>query len=144
MPTIEQSIKNLQALKTQLPKLAANEMVNDALDNIKKQQDIYGAPLKKRKPGSKRDQGRAVLVDTGDGRRSLRGVPDGRGAHLEGIDYMIAQNEGVHETVSKRSRKGKSFTVHMNLPQRKFSGDAPSLRDRIDKVVANRIVQALT
>lgn len=144
MPTIEQAIKNLQALKTQLPRIAANEMQNYALDNIKAQKDIHGAPLKKRKAGSKRDSGRSILVDTGDGRRSLRGVPDAHGAHLEGIDYMIANNEGVHVTVSKRSRKGKTFTTHMNTPQRQFAGDSQAQRDRIEKVISTRVVQALT
>jgi hypothetical protein len=84
------------------------------------------------------------LVDTGDGRRSLRGVADSRGAHLEGIDYMIYNNEGVNETVSKRSRKGKEFQAHMNLPQRQYSGKSPEQTSRIENIIATKIVQALT
>lgn len=141
---IPTAIRNLQALKANLPKIAANEMLNFALDNIKAQQDINGAPLKPRKPGSTRNTGRAILVDTGDGRRSLRGVPDATGAHVEGVNYMIFNNEGAQGSATARSKKGKSYTRAVNLPQRKFIGAAPALTVRIENVIAQSIVKALT
>lgn len=153
MPDITQSIANLQKLKGQLGVIAANEMVNYALDNIRKGKDIHGQPFKARKQGSVRNAGRAILVDTGAGRRSITAKADANGATLTANEYMQAHNAGASTTVSVRShtrrRKGRSSNVaahsrNMNLPARTFAGDSPEQRKRIEKVIAQRIAQALT
>lgn len=150
--TLEQAVANLEALKGKIHIIAGNEMVNDALDNIKKQRDINGLPMIKRKAGSVRNIGRGLLVDTGAGRRSIAYKADGFIVKITAVDYMIAHNEGVNKTVSVRahSRRGKragnvrSFSRHMKLPQREFSGRSVRLTDRIDKIIANQIAKACT
>jgi phage gpG-like protein len=153
MPTIQQSIANLEALKRDVPKIVANEMVNYALDNIRKGVDVNGKPLKKRKSGSPRDAGRAILVDTGDGRRSITAKPKGNVVELTANDYMQAHNDGAKQRVNVRAhtrkRKGrsenvKSFTKQMNLPQRQFTGKSTEQDNRIAKVIQQRIIKACT
>lgn len=139
-----QAIKNLQQLKRELPKIVGNEMVNDALDNIRAQREIDGQPMKPRKPGSTRNRGRSLLVDTGRGRRSIDDKVEGMKVKLQAEEYMVAHNEGVNKTVSARSRKGKTFSRKMNLPQRKYAGKSKKLDERIGKVIQNKIVKALT
>lgn len=144
MPHWQIAVQRLQQLKEDLGKIAGNEMVNDALDNIRAERDINGAPMKPRKPGTRRNSGRSLLVDTSRGRRSIRHKEENTRVKLLGEEYMVAHNEGVNRTVSARSRRGKSFTRRMNLPKREYAGDSPKLRSRINKIVANRIVRALT
>ena len=142
MKTLGECIANLQALKGNLKKIAANEMVNYALDNLKKGTDIRGQRFKERKPGTKRNTGRAILFDTGDGRRSIKGRETSNGAELTGLVYMLAHNEGVNKTVSGRSRLGNSFTRKMDLPQREFAGDSPAQRARIESEISKAIIRA--
>jgi phage gpG-like protein len=151
--TIPQAIANLQILKRQLGTIAANEMVNYALDNIRKETDIYDKPMKKRKAGSARNTGRGLLVDTGDGRRSITAKPTATGASLTANEYMEAHNTGVNKTVTvrahSRTRKGRSesvqsFSRKMNLPARTFSGKSDAQTERIEKIIAQRIAKALT
>jgi phage gpG-like protein len=150
--TLEQSIRELQTLKGQIKKIAANEMVNFALDNIKNE-SWEGQRWKSRNPKATRNQGRKLLVDTGDGRRSITAKETSTGAQLTANKYMQAHNEGVNKTVGvrahSRTRKGrservKSFTRKMNLPQRQFTGKSQTQTNRIEKIIANRIAAALT
>lgn len=157
MPTIQQAIANLEAVKRNLKKVAANEMVNYALDNIKGQRDISGVPFKKRKSSAKRNQGRAILVDTGDGRRSIEAKITANGAELQANEYMAAHNEGATIRTSARvrthtrRRKGRAITVESHtrqinttLPARTFAGKSKTQTNRIEKVIANQIIKALT
>lgn len=151
---IAQAIANLQALKSQLGTIAANEMINYALDNIRKETDIFGKPMKKRQPGSVRNTGRGLLVDKGDGRRSITAKVDANGATLTANEYMQAHNSGVNKPVSvrghaRRGRSGRSHTVssftrQMQLPARTFAGQSDKQTERIEKVIAQRIAKALT
>lgn len=153
MPDYLIAIQRLEALKRDLGKIAANEMVNQALDNIKAGNDINGKPFTPRSAKAKRNQGRAILVDTGAGRRSIRGTPTSTGATLTANEYMQAHNTGVHQRVNvrahSRTRKGRSekvasFERTMNLPQRQWTGKSDAQTARIEKVIANQIVKALT
>lgn len=145
MPTWQQAILKLQQLKADIPKLTGNEMVNFALDNIRKEVDINGKPMRPRKPGAKRNTGRGLLVDRGIGRRSIRiESANQREVKLTANEYMQAHNEGVNRTVSATSRRGKTFSRRMNLPQRQFTGKSPKQTERIERIIANRIIAALT
>lgn len=149
MPTLEQAIANLYAVKKDLPRIAANEMVNYALDNIRTGKDITGKAFTPRQASAARNRGRAILVDTGDGRRSISARTDTNGATLTANEYMQAHNSGVNKTVTKRGRtgrkgRGKSYQVRMNLPARTFAGDSPQQRQRIENVIAERVRKALT
>jgi phage gpG-like protein len=139
-----QAIANLEALKLNLSTLVGNELVNEALDNIRLEKDINGMPLKPRSAKAKRNRGRKLLVDSGEGRRSIRSKKSGNTIKLEARDYMVAHNEGVNKTVSVRSRKGRTFSRKMNLPQREFSGDSPKQRKRIDQLIARQIIKAVS
>ena len=155
--SIDRAIARLQALKRNVRKIAANELVNYALDNIKRQRDINGMPLRKRKPGSPRDAGRAILVDTGDGRRSIQASVTATGAQLTANEYMVAHNEGATVRGTFRVRqhtrrrggraqtvKAHSRTVNFTLPQRAFAGKSREQINRIEKAIANQIIKALT
>lgn len=139
-----QAIANLEALKTRLTTLAGNEMVNEALDNIRQEKDINGQPMKPRSPKAKRNRGRRLLVDTGEGRRSIRQKISGTKVGLIANDYMVAHNEGVNKTVSVRSRKGRTFSRKMNLPQREFTGESRKQTERIERVIASQILKAVS
>lgn len=138
------AVQRLQQLKADLPKIVGNEMVNYALDNIRAQKDINGTAFKARSPKARRNTGRAILVDTGRGRRSIDSKVTGERVKLTAEEYMIAHNEGVNKSVTARSSRGRTFTRKMNLPQRQFTGKSDGQTGQINKVVANRIVKALT
>jgi hypothetical protein len=138
------AVRKLEELKRNLPILVGNEMVNTALDNIRKETDIDGKPMQKRSAKAKRNTGRNLLVDTGRGRRSIKDVSNGDTIQLTAEDYMIAHNEGVDKTVSARSRKGKTYSRKMKLPKRQFTGESAAQTERINKTIANAIVKALS
>lgn len=144
MPDWKVAIQRLLQLKADIPKIVGNEMVNAALDNIRDQKDINGLPFKPRRARSARNQGRAILVDTGRGRRSIDDKVTGDKVSLTAEEYMVAHNEGVSKTVTARSSRGRTFSRKMNLPQRQFTGESDAHTDRINKVIANKIVNALT
>jgi phage gpG-like protein len=151
------AVQKLEQLKADLPKLVGNEMVNYALDNMNAE-SFDGKKWKKRKPGAPRNEGRKLLVDTGAGRRSIKVQrADQDRVDLTANEYMQAHNEGakISKTVQVRSharkRKGRSETVgshsrkmNTQLPERKFTGKSPVQTTRINKMIANKIVKALT
>jgi len=153
MPHWTESVRRLEQLKLDVPKLAGNEMVNFALDNIRKE-SFEGKPWPKRKAGAVRDSGRNLLVNTGAGRRSIkvsRSTP--QQTQLTANDYMQAHNEGENGTFTvnahSRTRKGRTHNVashsrKMNLPERRFTGKSDEQTTRIQKVITNRIIKALT
>lgn len=144
MPDWRDSIKRLEAVKQKIGTITGNEMVNFALDNIQRE-SWEGKKWKPRKPGTHRNQGRKLLVDTGKGRRSIRISKSSiTRTELEAVDYMEAHNEGVHQTVNAKSRKGKSYTMKMNLPQRQWTGKSEEQTARIENLIKQEIVKALT
>lgn len=160
MPTkhnFDQVVKKYSELKRKLPKLIGNEAVNFALDNFRKQgwQDGHLYPWKKRRPGATRNSGRAILVDTGRGRRSIRvGTLSNNRVTIVGIDYMGAHNEGAHITGPQNVRshtrryRGRRVNVrrhqrHVNirLPRRRFIGDSVTLNNRINRMVKLKLLK---
>lgn len=140
----EQAIANLIALKGRVPTLVGNIMVNNALDNLRQQVDTSGNPLKPRRARAPRNAGRAILTDTGRGRRSIAFSTQGYQVRLTGVDYMVAHNEGVNKTVTARSRAGRSYTRRMNLPQRRFAGPGNKLQQQLAQMFSREIIKALT
>jgi hypothetical protein len=86
-----------------IPKLIANEMLNFALDNFRRQGYLGDTfePWKKRKPVARKESTRALLIKTGRGRRSLRVIEANEERVGIGSDliYMKAHNEGVNQVV---------------------------------------------
>ena len=143
MPDYKEAIRRLELLKSQITKITGNEMVNFALDNIRTG-SWEGRKWQPRNAKARRNQGRALLVDTGRGRRSIDDKIEGDTVKLVAEEYMVAHNEGVNETVSVRGGRRKAHTRKMKLPQRQFTGDSDKQTERINKIIANKIVQALT
>jgi hypothetical protein len=155
--SIDQAIANLQGVKRNLKKVVGNEMTNYALDNIKRQRDANGMPLRRRKPGTPRDARRLILVDTGEGRRTIAAVPTATGVELQAAEHMVAHNQGAtirgnfRVRAHTRRRKGRSeqVTAHsrqvnITLPQRQFFGKSAALTGRINERISKQIINALT
>jgi phage gpG-like protein len=146
-----------------LPRVLAEEAVNFTKDNFKKQgfQAEALQVWKPRKPGSPRNKGRALLIDTGRLLRSIKVISvSGFTAKFgsTGVPYAKAHNDGVNAIVNipsfKRAKlkntanttEGKrkfrkqtlqsvstvrSHSRKMNLPQRKFLGTSIFLQRQL-------------
>lgn len=157
MPHWTVSVARLEQFKKDLPKLVGNEMVNYALDNMDAEA-FDGKKWPARKPGAPRNQGRKLLVDSGDGRRSI-GIQKATQSEVQltANEYMQAHNEG--ETIRgtymvrshTRNRGGKTIdvsahsrTVNFTLPERRFSGKSAVQTRRIQAMISKGIIKALT
>lgn len=105
----------------QLPDIAGGQAVSFFKESFRRQGWVYNGSLQKweqRKPGSKRNKGRALLVDTGRLRRSIRIVQKGEGYVKIGTDvpYAQAHNEGATITgtasIPGFRRKGGKVKKH--------------------------------
>lgn len=97
----------VKAQQVIIPKLIGNEVVNFALDNFRRQGylgDVF-EPWRKRKPTSRRSSTRAILVQSGRGRRSIRVTMANADIVAVGSDvpYMKAHNEGSTALVNVKS-----------------------------------------
>ena len=106
--------KRTHGVLNKLPLLAANTGKNFFQDNFRRQAwvDNTTEPWKKRKASAKRNKGRAILTDTGRGKRSIRVVKADWSQVQVGITdkevqaYMGAHNNGFrgNVTVPEHSR----------------------------------------
>lgn len=151
-------IANLQQFQSEIPRIVGNEMVNYALDNLHAERDVTGAPMKPRRTGAPRDEGRRILMDTGDGERSVRiSKQTSEVVELTANVYMEAHNVGA--TISgtqnvrehTRRRKGRSETVrahqrdvNFSLPERTFIAPTQELLTRIENALGNRFKTLIT
>lgn len=110
---------------------------------------------KPRSPHAKRNKGRAILVDTGRLRRSIRIVGRGPGWAVVGTDvpYAEAHNSGLTKTgavsvkaFQRRSRRGKIHRVNahtrnvsINIPRRQFLGTSDGLNSAISAEFTKRL-----
>ncbi|WP_338813442.1 phage virion morphogenesis protein [Bernardetia sp. Wsw4-3y2] len=154
---IEQYIKSLAKKIEDIPTIVGNEVVNYSLDAFKKQ-GWDGDAWKARKPSAKRNSKRALLVDTGRLRRSIRIRKKGSNFVIVGsnVPYAPAHNQGAKltgsVTVSSFTRKGKKRKAHkvsshkrkMNttIPQRMFLGRSKKLDSIIKKAINNHLKKA--
>lgn len=101
--------QKLQKAAKELPTVLVNEAVNWTKDNFTRQ----GFPgksfdrWKSRKPGTKRNQGRALLIDTGYLKRSIRKINIGNLQATFGTDapYARAHNYGFKGTVNVKEHR---------------------------------------
>ena len=144
--------KQVRGALLRAPLLAGNEAVNFTLDNFKRQGFLGNTfePWKTRKVGWVKDKrkGRAVLVDTGRLRRSIRITKLNQDSVTIGSDvkYARAHNEGasigVIQSVRGFTRKnGQSVKAHtrrinVRIPKRQFIGNSPYLNARIKRVIS--------
>ena len=149
-----------------LPAIAGNEVVNFALDNWKRQAWLgdTAEPWKPRKNPTKWGQtpkrnGRAILIDSGRLRRSVRVIRTTPDMAVVGTDvpYARAHNEGVRlgviQTVTPFQRKmktGKTVNVkghirriNQNIPRRQFLGNSQYLTNKLRRAAMAEFMKAL-
>jgi phage gpG-like protein len=101
-------VEEIEKKLKRLPMLIANEAKNFFQDRFKTQDwtDYNTQPWKRRKPGSKRNQGRAILTDTGRLKRSIRVIRADWGNVIVGTDvpYAAVHNEGFNGTVTVKEQ----------------------------------------
>lgn len=89
------------------PNMLGNDAVNFFLDNFKRQGWLGNTlePWKKRSSKAKRNTGRAILIDSGRLRRSIRITSVSTGSVTIGTDvpYAKAHNEGFRGTVNVKA-----------------------------------------
>ena len=148
----KQVVQRYAKLKRNLPKLVGNEAIAFAKDNFRKGgfQDTPGTVTKwkKRRRGAERDKGRAVLVDTGTLKRSIRMTRmTANAVHIgSDIKYAKAHNEGArirgtarvraHQRRTKRGRANvpaHTRRFDFKLPKRQFIGPSLELARRINR-----------
>jgi phage gpG-like protein len=159
--------KLLRAKKT-LPKVIANELVNISLDAFKAQA-WEGVPWPGRNPKAKRNQGRALLVDTARMKRAIEANPvsdtrinwsnetpyakihnDGGVIHQAARSETFSRNrilKGVRKGKFKKGiKQGRGFTFKERaivIPQRKFMGKGPSVIKRLIDVGRNHFIKEM-
>lgn len=92
---------------------------------------------KKRKPYAPRNEGRAILVDTGTLRRSIRKerVTFRQVRIVSKLPYSAIHNDGL---------RGKAWGRHeFTMPQRKFMGNSQKLERKMLKFIYKSIDKAL-
>ncbi len=115
--------------------LIGNEAKNHFVLNFRKGgfEDKTVETWKPRKPNAKRNLGRALLVNTGDLRRSIiRGNLSKTALSVTiktDLKYAKVHNFG------ERAGRGKGFM----MPKRQFIGDSYNLNEKVKKILVNRL-----
>lgn len=131
--TIKNDIRKLDKFKVNAPLVLGNMAVNHFKLGFRRggfQTDDSKTGWAKRGKGSKRNSGRAILVDSGRLKRSIRIQRRRFGSIIigtSGIAYANIHNEGLY---------GKAFGKYrFKMPQREYIGDSKSLERKIDKKI---------
>ena len=154
-----------------LPRQLGAEIVRYSLQRFR-EQGWDGTPWKKRNPRAKRNAGRAILVNSGRLRRSIRVLATTPTSVTVGsnVPYAQAHNDGFNGTVSvpahtrhlkyrykytdvatRKTRqatginevKVKSFIRRLRMPRRQFLGDSPYMRKGLLRITTAEFTRAL-
>lgn len=146
-----------------LPARIATEAVNFSKDRFREQNwtDHHTQPWKRRKSvknETNRRAGRAILIDTGRLRRSIRKVEANNRRIIIGTDvpYAQAHNDGFRGRISQRvrahtrkTRKGSTANVkahsrilNLNIPRRRFIGQSALLDKKLVRLIVLEIKRA--
>jgi len=142
-----------------LPRRAATVAVNFSKQRFTAQNwvDSNTLPWKQRKPirgESRKRAGRAILVDTGRLRRSIRTIRVTTNSATIGTDvpYAQAHNEGfrgnVRQSVRAHTRANKPVKAHtrvinQNIPKRRFMGNSAVLEQQLQRMMTSEIIKAI-
>lgn len=153
---LQRQIAAVKRVMVKVPRKVGDTAVMFTKERFRRQAwlDHRSKRWKKRKPGSRRNKGRAILVDKARLKRSIRVKRAASSSVTIGsnVPYAKAHNEGVRGTVSvkahSRNVNNKKVTVgahtkKMNLPKRQFMGKSQYLDKRIKRVIASQILKAL-
>ena len=120
--------------KKKIPRLLANEMVNDFKENFNRQGFRDSSTKKWKKRKNNVDPGRAVLVGPGGGRKLSRSIKQITVNQSKVVVGSTVHYAGVHN-YGLRSGRGKGFI----MPQRKFVGNSKKLNRKLVKLIIKRI-----
>lgn len=175
---IQELERRFRSVIVRLPAIVGNEAVNFFLDSFRNQSfagnsmQIWPSRKDPNKWGKVKRPGRALLINTGRLRRSIRVVRSSFDSVTIGTDvpYAKAQNEGFKGTVvqsvkgyqrnvfgkvkssSGRTKKGivgsqtvspHQRTIKQNIPKRQFMGNSPYLNARIKRICEAEILKVL-
>jgi phage gpG-like protein len=147
----KQFIDRLRQFRKEILPIAGNEIVNFAQDNIRAE-GFDGKKWQPRNPNAPRNDGRGLLIDKGDGVRSIRVVEENdQFVAVSANEYMEAHNTGaeISGTFSVKSHtrrragrtetvKAHTRTVNTKLPTRTFLASGDALNKRILKALLER------
>jgi phage gpG-like protein len=158
----EQYEQKFRDALTYLPAMLGNDAVNFFLDSFTKQGwqgNVFEAwkPRRSVSWGRKNGKGRALLVQSGRLRRSIRITAISGMTVTIGTDvpYAKAHNEGLRlgmiQQVKSFTRKNpfggattvKPFTrrINQNIPKRQFMGDSPYLQAKLKRRLEAEIMK---
>lgn len=160
---LQRKATEFRRLMDRMPTLIGTEAVNFSKKRFREQAwvDNGTEPWKKRKPGAARNNGRAILVDKGKLRNSIRIVRSGPGFVVIGtsVPYAQVHNEGgtINIPVTDRMRrwgwamfaktkdskfKGLALTkkssLRVRMPKRQFMGNSAYLRQKTKRMMVSR------
>jgi phage gpG-like protein len=168
---MQQMKARLEKVIKGLPRIIANEALNFTKDNFKKQ-GFQGAVFERwpaRNPiskwgATKRNKGRAILVDTGRLRRANRisrsdwamivisnDTPYAK-AHNEGVSIKAVKQSvkahtrkigGIKKVGGLQSVRAHSRTIRMKIPRRRFIGSSPYLVARMKRIAGLQLMKAV-
>ena len=131
---MEFEIKHVKRQEQKLPKLIANEAVNEFTENFRRGgfKNKVTVPWKPRK---RRDAGRGVLIGKGSGSKLWRSIKATTVSQRRVVVGSSVHYAGVHNYGLMSGRKRAPF----RMPQRKFIGRSTHLNNKIRKLIINRI-----
>ncbi len=159
-----QKLDKLKDATEKLPTKLATEAVNFSKERFRQQNWVDTTtqnwkPRKRMKWETKKRSRRAILVDTGRLRGSIRIIYTGRNRIIIGTDvpYARRHNEGyrgeIKQQVKSHNRKTRSGrivrvrkherTLHVNIPRRQFIGSSLVLDKRLQRRTTAEFIRAL-
>lgn len=152
-PDFSKELGQLDRLIRELPTLIGNTAVDFFKDSWDRE-GFIDSKLERWPRRKRRDTGRALLIKSGDLRRSINFKVYGTRRILiySDVPYAQAHNEGLGTRVGVRAHtrrvrgkrtKVKAHTRQMNLPKRQFMGPSKLLTKRIEKHIERALDQIL-
>lgn len=113
--------------------------LTDKFDKNFSQGGFFGNRWKPKKDGSA-----SHLIKRGTLRRSIKSRIEGDSiVFTSSTPYAAAHNEGVSRNVTVKSKKGKTFTRKMNLPQRQFIGEYAGMQKTVERISKQAIEEEI-
>jgi phage virion morphogenesis protein len=135
-PILANDLEGFKREFSKLPRLIANEAVNEFKGNFQRQ-GFRDQTTKPWKPRKKADPGRGILIGKGGGKKlmkSIRKKVATKKRILVGTSETTKDYAGVHN-YGLRSGRGKGF----KMPKRQFVGHSKMLSSNIRILILKRI-----
>jgi phage gpG-like protein len=165
--TFAQIAQNFQRVLRQLPIQVGADAVRESDQAFRKQKweaESGTEAWEKRKPNAPRNEGRSILVDTGQLRASVRVLRHNIGSvtigsskpyaqiHNEGgeidttqnvpaaqIKEYLAARKGKKVSIKAHTRKAHTRKLKFTMPKRQFMGMSKPLKEKIERRIATAI-----